>query len=230
MRKHRFREHSKGLFLYLITFSCVLIILLFVTLDLRLRPMMYGISQNESKRHALIIINSAVSEVLTNHSDEFDSIVKLSTDTDGAPTALVTNALAVDNLVSEIFIKVHQIAENKGKVRYSLNVGSLTKSPLLYGRGPKININIQISQYINYEIISTFNEAGINQTKSSLYLRLTTTILSVMPGDTRKETVSNDYLFAETVLVGKVPDGYTEVIQVGSSEFDTADTLVNFGQ
>ncbi len=213
-----------------IAFICIIAAVLLLLLDIRLRPMMNTIAQNESKRQALILINSSVHEVLNNHINEFKSIVSLSTDDKGNPKALLTDATTLDNLICKIFDNIHSKANEAVHAKYSINIGSLTNSPLLYGTGPKINIKIQVSQYINYEIISTFSEAGINQTKNSLYLRLSTTIYTVMPGGKSYDTVTNDYLFSETILLGDVPEGYTEVIQVGTGEFDTADTLVNFGQ
>ncbi len=225
-----FKSYKSSLFLKFISFFCILTSIIFVIIDVRLRPMMNKIAQNESKRQALILINSSVHEVINENTEDFKSIISLSTDKEGKPTALLTDAVTFDNLICKIFDSIHKKADNAVHAKYSVNIGSLTNSPLLYGTGPKINIKIQISQYINYEIISTFSSAGINQTKNSLYLRLTTTIFAVMPGGKRYDTVTNDYLFAETILLGNVPEAYTEVIQVGTGGFDTADTLVNFGQ
>ena len=216
-------------YLRLTAILCVAIVVLFVVLDIRIRPMLYNLAQNEAKRYALIVINNSVSEVIEENSEVFSKITNISTDSNGLPTHLSVDALAVDTVISKIFSKIHTKVEYN-KVKCSINLGTITKSAFLYGKGPEFNIIVQISQYINYEIISSFSDAGINQTKNSLYLKLTATIFAVMPGDKRKETVSNKYLLSETVIVGDVPDGYTEVIQVGSSEFDTADTLVNFSQ
>jgi len=223
-------NRNKNLFLKVTSFITILIVILLVVMDIRIRPMLYDLAHNEAKRYALIIINSSVSEVIEENQKEFNNLTKIEKDSEGRPIALTTDALSVDTLVSKIFSNIHKSVENIEKVKCEINLGSITKSAFLYGKGPEFNIRVQISQYINYEIISSFSDAGINQTKNSLYLRLTATIYAVMPGDKRKETVSNDYLLSETVLLGEVPDGYTEVIQVGSSEFDTADTLVNFGQ
>jgi len=219
-----------SVYLRLAAILCVATVILFVVLDIRIRPMLYNLAQNEAKRYALIIINNSVSEVIGENNEEFNKITNISTNTDGLPTYISINSLAVDSIVSKIFSNIHNKVAKSNKVKCSINLGTITNSAFLYGKGPEFNIIVQISQYINYEIISSFSDAGINQTKNSLYLKLTATIYAIMPGDKRKETVSNEYLLSETVIVGDVPDGYTEVIQVGSSEFDTADTLVNFSQ
>ena len=223
-------KYKSKMFLSILSVFCVLSVTVVVVLDFRIRPMLYNLAQNEAKKYALIIINQSVTEVLSENSDDLNNVTNISTDETGRPTYLSVNATQVDKVVSEIFANIHKKVGETDKVKCSVNLGTITKSAYLYGKGPEFNIIVQISQYINYEIISAFSDAGINQTKNSLYLKLTATIFAVMPGDKRKETVSNEYLLSETIIVGNVPDGYTEVIQVGSSEFDTADTLVNFGQ
>ena len=226
----RVYNKSKCFLLRIVSFTCILSVMLFLVIDIRIRPMLYNLAQNEAKRIALVIINSSVLSVLEENKSDFNGITTIEKDSNGNPRVLSNNALVVDKLVSKIYTKIHNTVDQTEKVKCEINLGTITKSAFLYGKGPEFYIRIQISQYISYELISSFSDAGINQTKNSLYLRLTGTIYAIMPGDKRTEKVSNEYLLYETILVGEVPDGYTEVIQVGSSEFDTADTLVNFGQ
>ncbi len=230
MLSSRLRRNKNLVLLRIVSILLILVIIGFIAIDCRLRPLLYDYVQSQAKGYALKAINQSVSQIVKDNRSDFDAVVSKTFDKEGRIVSLSTNPSAVDKIATDIFLRSHKyLSQNSGQV-CSVDLGTLSGSPLLYGKGPNLKIHIKMSRYINYEIISGFTEAGINQTKNTLYLKLTTNIQTIIPGQNHTETISTKVLLAETVIVGTVPDGYTEVIQVGSSEFDTVDTLTNFGQ
>ncbi|MFQ8600158.1 MAG: sporulation protein YunB [Oscillospiraceae bacterium] len=65
---------------------------------------------------------------------------------------------------------------------------------------------------VNTQIISQFEEAGINQTNHRIYLKIVCTVTGLIPGYPVNVEVENEFCLAETVVVGRVPESYTHVI------------------
>ena len=60
------------------------------------------------------------------------------------------------------------------------------------------------------ELKSDLTEAGINQTKYSLYLTVTIEMTAILPAHSTDIVVSYDYPVSETVIVGEIPDMYLD--------------------
>ena len=58
---------------------------------------------------------------------------------------------------------------------------------------------------------SAFSSAGINQTSHQIELEVTVRIYAAIPGFRSSIETTTNYLVAETVLVGEVPDSFTQV-------------------
>ena len=58
------------------------------------------------------------------------------------------------------------------------------------------------------DLISEFTQAGVNQTLHRIYLNVDCSISILTPFDTVEETITNQVLLAEAVIVGDVPATY----------------------
>lgn len=64
---------------------------------------------------------------------------------------------------------------------------------------------------VKTKIINQFDEAGINQTRHRIQLQVTVDMLSLLPGYRISSQAQSNIILAETIIVGLVPDAYTEV-------------------
>ncbi|HHX58006.1 MAG TPA: sporulation protein YunB, partial [Clostridiales bacterium] len=55
---------------------------------------------------------------------------------------------------------------------------------------------------------SEFTPAGINQTRHRILIDITVQLLIVMPSKSEIAEISIDYVLAETIIVGDVPENY----------------------
>ncbi len=53
---------------------------------------------------------------------------------------------------------------------------------------------------------STFESAGVNQTRHQIFLNVGASVYSFLPGVNATTDVNTDVLVAETVIVGEVPE------------------------
>ena len=65
---------------------------------------------------------------------------------------------------------------------------------------------------MNTQLISEFSEAGINQTLHRILLEVSVDVSAIIPGYTTSVDVTTNFVVAETVIVGSIPDSYTHVI------------------
>jgi sporulation protein YunB len=102
--------------------------------------------------------------------------------------------------------------ENLENSRAAIPIGALSGADLLSGSGFDIDVSFHSIQNVSTKIESSFDECGINQTKHSLKLLISTNVSAVMPGKDMTVTVDQEFLLSETVIVGKIPDVYLKKI------------------
>lgn len=76
------------------------------------------------------------------------------------------------------------------------------------GRGPDIPIKMSTIGNVETELISQFSHAGINQTLHRIYLNVKCKVTILTPFNTIEESIANQVLISEAVIVGEVPSNY----------------------
>ena len=99
----------------------------------------------------------------------------------------------------------------------NIPLGTLSGNQFLNNRGPKIRIELDISSAVYSKISSEFISAGINQTLHRITLTISTDIYFIMPWYRSSGGYQTEFILAETIIVGKVPDAYTNVIEYPGS-------------
>lgn len=86
--------------------------------------------------------------------------------------------------------------------------GSLTGVRILSGIGPDINIKFLDSGTVETKVRSEFESAGINQTIHRIYLDVSCMVSILTPYNVVNQTIKNEVVLAENVVVGLVPSTY----------------------
>ena len=74
--------------------------------------------------------------------------------------------------------------------------------------GPDITIKMMTDGNVITDLKSEFKEAGINQTLHRVYLEVVWNVTILTPYETITETITNQVLLIEGVIVGNIPDAY----------------------
>lgn len=191
----------------------VLLILLgaVIGLDAGIRPMVREAAASQTQIAVSRIVQQAVLDVLEEDGLRYQSFVSLQQNQRGETTALTTNTVLVNRLQGELLEKILQALQQYGKTRLELPLGSLTGSQFLAGRGPLVTLHLRPVGMVKTKIINQFDEAGINQTRHRIQLQVTVDMLSLLPGYRISSQAQSNVILAETIIVGLVPDAYTEV-------------------
>ena len=84
--------------------------------------------------------------------------------------------------------------------------------------GPDIKIKIMTDGNVITDLKSEFKEAGINQTLHRLYLEVVCNVTILTPYETITESITNQVLLIEGVIVGNIPDAYYNLEGLNSDQ------------
>lgn len=155
------------------------------------------------------IVSEAVNDSITSGKISYDRMISFEKDADGRITAVHSNMAAFNQLQAEILDIVLANLEQVSARELSIPIGSLSGSPLMAGRGPRIRVRMESVGSSSAQFRNQFETAGINQTRHQIILQIDISVSILLPGITTAAKVSNAITVAETVIVGLVPDTYT---------------------
>lgn len=193
-------------------FLVAIVIIISVWLvDNSLRPIITKYSTNQSTNHVTKLINQAVYEEITENEISYGNLVNLTYGESGEVTALQTDMLELNRLQASVTSRIIDHMMDYNMQTISIPLGTLLGSPIFSGRGPIIEIRLIPSNFIKTKITNDFDSAGINQTRHRVMLEIELVVSAILPGYSTFTNISTNVMLAETVVVGIVPDAYTEV-------------------
>ncbi len=217
------KRHKLGL--KLIAFA-LLIIGVLILIDMRVRPIIEKTTIYQSKILATRIINDAVYNELVNEDFGYSELVTVVYNDNGAITSIESNMVNINRLKAKITKSVNDELEYLDSQDLSISLGTISGFSSFYNQGPLIPVTVRPEGYAETSLISAFESAGINQTLHRILVEINVDISAIIPGYTASAVIETQFIVAETVIVGSVPDSYTHVI-TGSE--DLIGTINDYG-
>lgn len=220
----RFTKKQKRIFWIKLLAFFMVIFLFLIYLDRQVRPTIKSMAGYNAKIIATREINDAVCMILDDQNIRYDTFVTLSKAEDGTVTAIETEVTSINRVKAEI---TKAVIVNLAKLQQQdirIPIGTFSGWQFLSGRGPRVKFSVIPAGYITSEIISSFSDAGINQTHHQIILKINITVGSFIPGYSTSVSVPATFVLAETVIVGKIPENYTQII---SSDKEVVEELKN---
>ncbi len=159
-----------------------------------------------AKSIATKISNEQATIVMSNY--EYGDLCNVSKDSNGNITMISANVITVNEIISDVAIKIQEELNKEKNNSYNIRLGTLTGLKLLAGTGPNINIKIEVIGNLDTDLRSKFESAGINQTLHRLYLQVECNAIILTPYSTKEEKIVNQVLLAEAVIIGTTPNTY----------------------
>lgn len=205
-----------------VRFVCLVLILLSavaftVEADSRLRVLINNYAKNKAKIMSNSIINQTVHSYLEAQNIKYSEILRINTKEDGTVTSVEFDTVRLTKLKSGVISQIQQNINKQGYIKMKVPVGTLTGNQFLNNKGPSIDIDMTVSSDVYSKISSEFISAGINQTLHKIILTINTDIYFVMPWYRSSGNFQTEFVLAETVIVGEVPDAFTNVIEYPGS-------------
>ena len=178
-------------------------------------PIFEALCEDKAKSIATIISNNEATNVMKDHT--YDELFTIEKDKDGNITMIKSNMIQINEIISDVAVKIQNSINERGKENIEITIGSFTGSKLLSGRGPGIPIKISSIGNVETDLRSEFSAQGINQTLHRVYLQVDCEVSILTPYNTISEKVSNQVLLIENVIVGKIPNTYYNLDGIDSS-------------
>lgn len=130
--------------------------------------------------------------------------------TDNSVLYLQANSLVLNQLAAAACQAVQARLDDMCSIGVSLPLGSALGIDLFAGSGPRINVNVALSGNVTNDYMSTFESAGINQTKHSIMLILSVNISVFLSSKKNTFSIQNSVAVFEGIIVGTVPNYYLQ--------------------
>ena len=169
-------------------------------------PIFDTLCKDKAKSIATIISNEEATNVMKEHT--YDELFTLEKDKDGNITMIKSNIIAINEIISDVAVKIQNKINQRGRENIEIALGSFTGFKLLSGKGPGVPIKISSIGNVETDLRSEFSEKGINQTLHRVYLQVDCEVSILTPYNSITEKVSNQVLLIENVIVGKIPSTY----------------------
>lgn len=201
-RSGRIKRIILILLLVFIVSACIMV---------RIEPEMRRMAEEMISTSVTEYLNSTIAEKIKNGELDYSSLVTLEKDSQGRVTALVTNMAKINVLQTEIVDEALEKLSDKMETYIKIPIGNIIGGTMLSGRGPNIPVKVISVSNLSAEFSNEFSAEGINQTRHQIILNFKVDISMLIPGSTVHDTVCASVVAAETVIVGEVPNAYTDI-------------------
>lgn len=195
----------------------VLVLLIcMVLVDMRVRPVVKTVAGHYGRLYAADVINQAVAREIEGNGQDYRNIVTLHRDNRLQVTSLEIDMVQVNKLKTRVTGEVLAALEKNQENTVHFPLGTMVGSELFAGWGPMVELKVAPAGYIDVEIENHFQQAGINQVLHQVTLKIDARVTAIVPGCSAEALVSTNFVIAETVIVGNVPEAFTSVEDTGS--------------
>lgn len=187
----------------------LILIIAFETASLILNhvdPILDQVSSHEAKKLATFVANEQTTKVMQNYN--YDSMFSIEKDSEGNVTMIQMNMYRVNIIISDIAYYIQEQMKKPENNTVAIPIGNLSGISLFSGYGPNIKMRVVLLGTVETELKSEFIAQGINQTLHRVYLQIDCQVQTLFSHKTMTEKVSNQFLLAENVIVGKIPSTY----------------------
>ena len=202
---------------WLLRLGIISLILLILLLSLRgkYRYVISDLAKTSVMNTTSDLTNDAIARQIATGEIAYDRIVFFEKDLDGRITALKTNMSEVNRLKTDILNLINDEILALDSSDLGIPTGSLFLPELFSGKGSAIPVHILSIRNSDANFVSSFSQAGINQTLHRLNMEVSVDVAVLVLGETSSFTMSSEVVVAETIIVGQVPQTY---LQTGGSQ------------
>ena len=179
----------------------------FCYINANLRPVLQGLASARVEAVASRAMNDAIIEIASGAAEPY---VQVHANADGV-YLLQADSARLNALAAVCANDAQRRISELGEQGITVPIGTVSGIPILAGKGPKLTLHFTPAGAVTSSFGSEFSSAGINQTRHRINICLLATVRVVLPGMSQSLPVRAEATIAENVIVGSVPDTYTNV-------------------
>ncbi len=176
------------------------------TMDAMIESTLHVLCDAKVESIGITISNKAIDDVMKGIT--YEDLISFVKDEEGKLIALKSNIVEMNQIASEIAVKIQEMYDALDKIYVYVPIGNFTGNDLFSGMGPSVKIRVMPAGTVMTEFKTDFLSAGINQTRHRVYINVVCHMRVIAPFASDEVVVDNSVTVAETVLIGDVPDYY----------------------
>jgi sporulation protein YunB len=204
----RIRPRRKKAWLVLAA-AALLFALSAALINAQLRPAMEQLAKTRVQAVASDAMYEAVLDCINAQPEDVSYVDILQTNDQVYYVEINNKALAL--LSAQCARAVQDRLLSVGEQGIAVPMGTASGLPLFAGSGPMLRMTFTPESSAQAAFSSEFRTAGINQTLHRIQMRITAQIAVALPGSTMSITAETEVPVAEHIIVGKVPEAFTDV-------------------
>ena len=204
----------------------ILLAALYLFLERNLTQVILDTAYTRAHAIAVETMNEAVQKTLTP-AVGYEELIRVHTDNLGKVTMLQANTVRMNELAVSIALAAQDALSMRDESTISVPLGAALKAPFLSSFGPRIPVRLVPVGAVNASFATEFESAGINQTRHRLLVEVKVNMTMLLPVGKVTYPVTGQVNLAETILIGNVPESYTDIIDTDGS---VADQYSNYGE
>ncbi len=199
------RRRRFGFFTFVIIIA--LIIYGYFSIEINLAPILEDVAEVKITQIATDAINEAIYNNVALGRD-FRELVIFEKDANGKVSAVLFNANAYNQIVSDATKYVEMSLKNLEKEYLEIYLTDIFKGNLIAGYGPKLKVDFDPYGTVKIDMNTEMENKGINILITTIYMNVTTDMQVLIPFKSKKITIKNRVPLSHVVIVGDVPQFY----------------------
>jgi len=204
------RRHNRQLFSLFVLVTLFFLIGSFLIVERNVKPVLMTIAEAKARILAIQTINSTINKGIVA-SVSYQDLINIHKDVEGKIALIQPNTVEISRLAATASALVQEQLEALESEQVYIPTGQILGSVLLANVGPRIRVSIVPLGTVRVNLISNFEDAGINQTLHQLFLEIEADIQVVIPLARTITSVSTSVPLIHTVIIGKVPQHYWQL-------------------
>lgn len=197
--------------------SIILIgILIYQSMISYIDPVFETMCEERVKSIATVISNQESTKAMNKY--QYEELYTIEKDEKGNITLIKSNVAPINNMISDLTEGIQNRFDEIAKARIDIPLGNLFGTYFFSGLGPDIPIKVATTGTLDTEVKSEFIAKGINQTLHRIYVNFECTVKILTPVKNYQKTIVNQFIVAEHVIVGNIPETYYNLEGMNSAD------------
>ncbi len=192
--------------------------LVLLWIGVKIKPLVISVAKGYGENLVSNTLNEMINEEIKKLDFEFTNVTLTS---EGKVTRVTMDSGRVNQFMADIVLVLKDKIAEMEEIEAGIPLGNFLSNPFFSGMGPKIPVRFLILTNTNVTMEEEFSSQGINQTLYVINLRVDTKVGIFFPGIRDSMMVTNLVPLSQQLIVGEVPDNYTNVEGMEGSVQDT---------
>ena len=208
----RRRKHRQLKIQMKLCFVVIMLVVSLLLLNQAIDHLFADVTDDQVRNLGTKILNQSVTELLDDKTTQPDKMVDIRYQDNDKISSISVNSEQVNLIRNKITNSVLKQLDQNSYNKIQIPLGSLSNIWFLSAKGPLIDFDIYPVGFITSSISSEFDDAGINQTRHRMILRMTLELMCVGFMHHQSITVDSEYIISETLIMGETPEQYAQIL------------------